>query len=394
MRQELLVYSALQRKQATLLMLVRARRKLAAGLLCVALRPAHQDRQVSQWTLVEPPIQVLGRLSQDTSQQFGVVTGGFVTADGTIAVGDATTGSIRFFRSPGRITRVVGRNGSGPGEFRELSWVGDCGPKAFAAFDGPALRLTRFDSTGQVALVRKAPTPFVVLRPLSCRTDGGIIAFFDSPGALPKESGLFRTPGLLISIDQDFLRSDTIGVFPGTERYVSREVGGYGDLPLGLTTLAAAGPHIAVVARNDSSWITIYQLMSRDSSRVNVPLPPHRVTSAEFAAALVARVADEPTARVRQLLTRVYASAPVPSGVRYLRRLVVDELDRVWIETFERSSTNTAAWLVLDMSGKVLSRINLPADSRVLHADNLNLLLRIAPQDGPETVALYRVRRQ
>jgi hypothetical protein len=83
--------------------------------------------------------------------------------------------------------------------------------------------------------------------------------------------------------------------------------------------------------------------MSRDSSRVKVPLPPHLVTSAEFAAALSARVADEPTARVRQLLTHVYASAPVPSGVRYLRRLVVDELDRVWIETFSGTSTSRAA---------------------------------------------------
>ncbi len=374
-------------------MLLRTHRQLATSLLCSALGPGHQEQRIPQWTIVEPAVQLLGRAPQDTSQQFGVVTGGFLGADGMIAIGDGATGSIRFFRSPGRLIRSVGRTGSGPGEFRELSWVGECGPRAFAAFDAPALQLTRFDSSGQVALVRRAPTPFVVLRPLTCRANGGIIAVFDSPGTLPEQSGIFRTPGLLISIDRDFLTSDTIAVFPGSERYVSREVGGYGELPLGLTSFAAAGPHVAVVARNDSPWISIYQVLSRDTSRVHVPLTPHQVTQTEFAAAVAARVADESTPRVRQLLTRVYASAPVPRGVRYLRQLAVDELDQVWIETWEGTSTDMTVWLVVDMRGKVLGRIKLPAAARILYADGHDLLLRLPAADGPETVALYRLRK-
>jgi hypothetical protein len=58
-----------------------------------------------------------------------------------------------------------------------------------------------------------------------------------------------------------------------------------------------------------------------------------------------------------------------------------------------RAPPSRAAWRVLDMSGHVLGRINLPVDSRVLQADSQNLLLRMAPLDAPETVVLYRVRK-
>jgi hypothetical protein len=363
-------------------------------LLALAFGVVKVDQRTPLWTVLSPPSWVLGGVTPDTNQQFGVVVGVLMPSDQVIAVGDGAAATIRFFRYPGSLIRTVGRSGNGPGEFRELSWIGECGRGSFVAVDGATLRLTRFDSAGRVTHSRSSPSPFVILRPLICLAGGSIIASYDVPGTLPGKSGVFRTSGLLVSIHSDFLALDTIAVFAGTERYVSREVGGYGELPLGLTGLAAAGPSIAVVGATDSSWLTVHELAGGHVQRVRIPLSAHRVTQTEFAAAVAARLRDEPTPRIRERLAQVYASAPLPSGIRYLRRLKVDGLNRIWIETFEAASAGKSVWLVLDMNGKPLGRIELPADARIMHADDENLLLRLPGAERPEEVRLYHLRRQ
>jgi hypothetical protein len=311
-----------------------------------------------------------------------------------IVVADRTSGIVSFFDQAGQVRRTVGGIGSGPGEFRELSWMGTCFATSFVAYDIRELRFTRFNHGSSPELIRRSPVGFVLLRPLSCLRDGSVVAIFDAPKPVAAESGIDRPQGILVRIHADFAAADTLAVFPGQELHVAKEVGGFGELPLGRAGLAAAGKNIAVLAQSDSNWISIHSLSDGlPPRRVNLNLPGRRVTRREFLRAVNARVATEARRETRELLTRVYASASTPSGSRFLRQVAVDGSDRIWIETYAADQRGRSWWEVLDRQGRSVGRVAIPAGATILDASERAVLLRLQRENEPDAVYLYRLVR-
>ena len=70
-------------------------------------------------------------------------------ASGVIAVANGATAEIRLFAETGRYLRTLGRRGGGPGEFREISWMGVSGDTIFVA-DRTGARITRYLEDGSL----------------------------------------------------------------------------------------------------------------------------------------------------------------------------------------------------------------------------------------------------
>lgn len=69
----------------------------------------------------------------------------------SVFVGDAGTSMLTQYSLDGRVLRRIGRNGSGPGEFRKLLWLFPYRRNSIVAVDYRTRRLTLFDETGKAA---------------------------------------------------------------------------------------------------------------------------------------------------------------------------------------------------------------------------------------------------
>lgn len=69
-------------------------------------------------------------------------------ADGAIALGDASEGNVKLYSPSGRLLRVIGRKGQGPGEFQEPRFPRFGENHRLYVADGAGGRVSIFDSAG------------------------------------------------------------------------------------------------------------------------------------------------------------------------------------------------------------------------------------------------------
>lgn len=125
----------------------------SAGVTIVTSDPLHGDRRC---TAGEPAFEV-GDMAGDPRYEFDLVRGIARLSDGSIAIADRGTASVRIFSPTGEFVRSMGREGEGPGEFRDpyimwalpgdTLWVGNLRPWHFNVFTaaGEFVRLVRPD---------------------------------------------------------------------------------------------------------------------------------------------------------------------------------------------------------------------------------------------------------
>ncbi len=94
----------------------------------------------AQWRLGPPNLTV----GHDPGAFFEDVGDVFVRDDRVFVADRGGRKILAFDRSTGHLTATVGRPGDGPGEFRFLSWIGDCGTDEIVAWDQGHRRVSLF----------------------------------------------------------------------------------------------------------------------------------------------------------------------------------------------------------------------------------------------------------
>lgn len=90
----------------------------------------------------------IGTVEGGTADAFGRVAALDADGAGRIYVADGLSKDIRVFGSDGRHVRTLGREGSGPGEFRIISGMARSGDGRLWVMDPASSRLTVYDTTG------------------------------------------------------------------------------------------------------------------------------------------------------------------------------------------------------------------------------------------------------
>ena len=205
---------------------------------------------------------------------------GVAISERHVVVAEASTGSLRFYTHAGRLERTAGRQGEGPGEYRNMGWMHRIRDeihvydRASNSVNVYSLDGTRVRSTA-VRPHDELPLTSVV----GSFADGSLLAVaVANPMYVPDEPETRRLPMTLVRHDSEGASATRLIDMVGPERYF--EPSGRGGVrqmsrPFGRATGVAVVDSIFVVMDNDSYAISVY---GRDGAQSETlmpePVPP------------------------------------------------------------------------------------------------------------------------
>ncbi|MGD8495742.1 MAG: hypothetical protein PVF05_06085 [Gemmatimonadales bacterium] len=348
------------------------------------------------WHVGSVPLLRIGSRQGEPAYEFSDIAGAISLPEGGVAVADAGSGEVRFFDGTGRLERIVGRSGRGPGEFTALSGLGIGLDGRLWAYDFALRRISWIDphngSIGSSTLgpeppvltsVGALPAGMFVLRQLwgasavasadriGIRRDSAVVAVFDSAGTL----------------------IDTIGAFPGREVIISLEAG-RGVMtrrPFGADLAVVTRDSLVVVGEQDQPRFDEYSAAGELRRRVILPRGDNGALGAsDIEDFLEARLREVPAAD-RPAVRSDLESLPFPESRPAYGRLLVDLAGNVWVGEWTAEGKTERRWSVVDSRGVWLGDVVLPEGLRLLSVATDHLIGVERDELDVESVAVYAI---
>lgn len=362
------------------------------------------DSAAYAWWTVEGPDADMGRPDGADGQDLFRVAAAVRLADGGYVVADGGSSELRFFDATGAFVRRAGRSGEGPGEFRSPSWLANPLPDSLYAFDRALVRVSVFDTAG--AFVRDFPfgDPGNGATLIGRLPDGSflgrpVINLRAGPGdALPQGR---QQPDILIArFDADGSLTDTLGLFPGPERFI--------DVQRSGSTITSINVMAPLFGRSPD-----YEIVGDDLYAGDQAAPEIRVYGADGALQRILRTGVEPEP-VTEALREAKAdrmTENVPQEVREGLRagllstqtsdgtvppydaLIASRTGELWVADYDDGVRPRGRWTVYAPDGRALARIALPDRFVPLDVGADWLLGREPDELDIEHVRLYRIVR-
>lgn len=338
----------------------------------------------------------IGSADGDDATLFNRISGAVRLSNGEIVVANQGSNELRWFSATGAWRRTVGREGSGPGEFRGLRRLLLLAGDSLLVEDGLAARMTMYDQHG--SLVRSwqiSPAgTFVTPPPLGRLPDGSFVAVTERELTPPPGHTQYRAT-LLRYRDGSIL--DTLASTAGGEAFsvpcgtaTSPGVCGMG-VPYGRRTQAAVAAGRVFVGNGERYELLRIDAQTRrvDTLRRSVPAVP--LDAARRAYFVDSIVEGLPSAR-QALVRERFAGAPMRRTMPYFDALIGDDHGRLWLARPQARGAATRTWDVLDADGVLIGSSPLPSGLRVTHIANGHIVGVVRDADGVEYVESYRLR--
>ena len=285
--------------------------------------------------------------------------------DGSVVVADGGSKRVLIFDRRGRVARVSGRPGAGPGEFLRLTFVGPYRGDSIIAYDSQQRRVSILDSGGvfrrsfllTTGLAGDSPERPLLLGAFA---DGSVLL---SSTRIPAvRAGHVRLQHLLIRANPNGTPLDTLGRFPGAEVYF----GGEGEWvsvaqpPFARAMLVSVRESSVVVSDNEAFSFTAYSSNGSPERIVRVDAPPRPILPAHLEVLLrrELRGVEDPALETRlrngQRLMLTHKTLPA------LQAIHRDPEGIVWAAIYETPGDESRAWLVFGPDGVLLGRTTLP----------------------------------
>lgn len=331
---------------------------------------------------------VIGELDGPDEAVFGQVAGVVVGPQGEIFVADGQANEIRVFGADGAFLRRMGREGEGPGEFRNISGLAPA-PEGIAAQDGTLGRVTVFDPGGEFVRSFRLQRPYMILTSFAEMAFDGEGRFFD-------RVSLASLPGLdtvgVVAYDPGGAVLDT-AVIAGWERDVltlEREGRPFMSVPRPFAPQPSFtfGPDADVYFTRGADYeVTRY---APDGTPIRVVRrPTERVpVAAEEREAALSFVTDAFASRGGSLP----ADVRTPEHKGAIARLVVDDLDHLWVLTPSPYGAEAFRWSVHDPLGRFLGEVVTP-EMTITQIGEAFVAGTVRDSLGVQRVVIYPLRR-
>jgi len=359
------------------------------------------ERPVAQWSLDSIALTDIPATGRGGSIRFELVTHAVRLNDATIVVADRVVPTLRFFDSTGRERVRVGRHGDGPGEFRNVSWLGRCGADTLFAYDPTNRRMTVVTTAAHV--VRQFPWPDSSwMMPegsqIACSVDGTVAWASRLPNQRPLRStrdydSLGRRPANgRVNSAQGFASNARL-LRPIVLFEIARVGGGplgvgEGAVPLGRSAMVAVGPGAVFAGEGEAG----FDAFANDGNRqaVLIATSARTTTSAHYEASveeIVARYGRTTAANVRRTLLAL----PMPPTLPSYSAILADPSGLAWVVVSAPGDSSTQV--------RVFDRLGTPI--AVLTTRSMQLLevgadyaLGLYDDDADvQHVAAYRLRK-
>jgi len=304
---------------------------------------------------------------EPVANPFHQVVGALVLSDTSFVVANRGTNQIFLFDSGGRLVRALGGPGAGPGEYRELRWIGHLpASRGFLVFDPGNRRVDIYDASASlVGSYQLRITGVATWLQTHMQANGHLIVLAASVSRAPSGSkGYHRPPLALLEVELESQQAHTVATLPGQEQYHAPL--GRGQVwtvpPMARRTLVAVGPRGIFSSDGSSAEIEVRTPDGMLLRRID-PLPMSiQVTEAEWKDSLESWMTrDAPSrdlVRLRRSLARQFVR---PGTAQPYRALVVDHSGRLWIWP-ERDPN---VWVVVGAGGRLEWVLRTPYALRI-----------------------------
>ncbi len=353
-------------------------------------------REGSGWSFSREPFLAIGSAEGSPEYQFFRVEGAAQLPDGRIVVADGGSGEIRFFDDAGRFLMSTGGVGDAPGEYRMISalgtgpgdslWVFDYGNRRFTVLsnDGDVIRTVSLGGFLSAAgAVGRLPDGSFVVKEGWGRATGGVT-----------RTGLTRDPVAVAVFSPNGTATDTLGMFPGREVFVSVEDG------RAVMSAPLFAHNANAVIRGDGVFVGVQEnlevgLYSGDGALRQVYSVPNADLSLSAADISVRRetvLAGLPENRRSQAGDQLDAM-DVPHTRPAYGRLLVGEDGSLWAAEQTRYPMTPSVWTVFGPDGRLLGEVVTP-DRFTLYQVGNDWVLGVGLDDSDvEHVRLYRLEK-
>jgi hypothetical protein len=374
---------------------------MTARTLIIAFAAASATTQVgsAQTPIPEWRLSAQQLVIDGTTSSLHRVRGAAMLSDGKIVIADAGNNRLLLYSVDGVQIRVLGREGTGPGDVK-LIWDLAVLSDTILTYDTGLSRVSLWTSTdgfvrstslasmpGQMLELRAFVTPgeFVVTRRVA-RTETSKGLYTDTVSVLRFQT----SPQATLHLER---RAWDQGYFypqkNGTTTYVTPF--------LGTAHVAVAGRHVVTVPLAGAE-VVIRAFDDPDVAVIQLP-----VSRRPFDRTLVNAYRDSLLSRTRQ------STVPLPGAAQRIQdvfgpafplprlRPVIESVktvgDDVWLRTFEGNGS-AVTWYVINPSAKrLVARLSLPASWRLLGGEGGKVLILKRDADGVESVSVHAILR-
>ncbi len=260
-------------------------------------------------------------------------------SDGRIVVADHHV--LKLFDSRGKVLRVIGRQGQGPGEFGQLRQTCILAGDTIVAINFNVKRVSVFTRTGEH--VRTFVVDGYVPRN-GCLGDGTLLLTDDgvpAPGSVGDRGMIQDRSTTVRHMKADGTVIGTIGNFPGASLDVT--------FPRTINLV----PYTDSIYAGDgrTAELGLYTMSGKVARLIRWNDPLVKVTE-EMVRARTGQLRGQPQR----------SSGPLPptsAALPAYRAIKVDSLGRVWVEAYQFSD-EPPEWVVFDKAGALLGRVSLP----------------------------------
>lgn len=348
---------------------------------------------------------MLGVLDGNPAYQFSDISAVSMAPDGRLVVADAGSATVRTYDSEGKLLRLLGGGGSGPGEFVRPSQVLIRDDGSVLVWDDATFRVTEFDPTGGLAGVatfsredigKAVEPPLYPASGLLLSNGDLIVRLISKTSDLP--AGRFRpqTGALRVAADQSAI--DTILFFRDTEQVSVRLPKGSFPVapPLAPRTTIAIQPNEARLCIGEQAEPEIL-CFGPEGTRVVVRWEAERMPVRQDDPALRSW-RDSMTELYAQKMTteavdRILSQVPAPPEYPPYTDHVIDRAGYLWVKTpAVDSNAGVDRYLVFTPAGQPVGPVSVPP-VRILEIGDDYLVGVDRDKFEVQYIKLFRVAR-
>ncbi len=364
----------------------------SAGVAIVEY-PADAIEQAAAWQLSTAPLATIGADENDSTIDLSTSMLGTLLPDGGVVVVTAQPAEVIKFDATGKRVGLVGRPGSGPGEYRFVMQLLRFGSDTLFIFDAMSRKGMFFPVAGG-AVLGSTDFPVPADRPfppiIRGRLANGVyIQSGESMIPTPPAgvSGYFRLPLPMFALRPGATAYDTLFVTEGGQAHASSVT--IGDSTIAISRQVTFGPMTQIAVARNGIWHSLadrFEIDRRDSTGVvrmviRMPRPPRPVTEdakTRFKDALRQGLEQMkglmPPGLLESELKKIDETV-FAENFAAIGQMTVDDTDALWVTSGSTVTDSVTTWAVFANDGTLQGKVVLP-EGQLLGARDDRLLIR------------------